>query len=279
MPKVNFELFSYGSPKGEDRLKERHKRIIEANVDAIEGKTVVDLAAHNGRWSYAAINAGAHKVLSIEGRLETAQEAREFFTQLGVADRIAVDAGDMYAWLLSKSELQCDTVFCLGIFYHVMDHYMLMRLIAGLQPKTIIVDSGFVRSFRNSVRITSEDPNLHSNALGFYNGQSKEIIGTLSLGLMIQMAWNLGYNCRPIIWDPTTVQNKQCVHHYLIGRRFTLRLDKIDGHYDPEWREPWERALVALNPSFVGMFDKALHDGLVDETVKRPFESMEFSIF
>jgi hypothetical protein len=274
-----FELFSDGQQRFEDRLNERHKRIIDANIDAIADKTVIDLAASNGRWSYAAIRAGAKNVLSIEGRPDRADQAREYFDQLGVADRIDADTGDMYAWLQSKSKVDVDTVFCLGIFYHVMDHYMLIRLIADLRPRSIIIDSGFVRSFRNSVRIISENPNLYSNALSVHDGQSKEVVGVVSLGLMIQMAWNIGYNCRPVLWDTADIQNKTCVHDYITGRRFTLRLDKIEGNHDPEWKEHWTQALTALDPRFAGMLDKEFHDDLVDDTVKHPFDSMEYSIF
>lgn len=274
-----FELFSDGQQRFEDRLNERHKRIIDANIDAIADKTIIDLAASNGRWSYAAIRAGAKNVLSIEGRPDRADQSRKFFDQLGVADRIEADTGDMYAWLQSKATVEFDTVFCLGIFYHVMDHYMLMRLIADLHPKTIIIDSGFVRSFRNSVRIISENPNLYSNALSVHDGQSKEVVGVVSLGLMIQMAWNIGYNCRPVLWEASDIENKSCVHDYITGRRFTLRLDKIEGNHDPDWKAHWKQALTALDPRFAGLLDKELHDELVDDTVKNPFDSMEYSIF
>jgi len=274
-----FELFSDGQQRFEDRLNERQKRIIDANLDAIADKTVIDIAASNGRWSYAAIAAGAEKVFSIEGRPDRAAQARDYFDQLGVADQIEADTGDMYEWLQSKASNQYDTVLCLGIFYHVMDHYMLMRRITDLHPKTIIIDSGFVRSFRNSVRIITENPNLYSNALSVHDGQSKEVVGIVSLGLMIQMAWNFGYNCRPVIWETDDIQNKNSVHDYVTGRRFTLRLDKIEGNHDPEWKEHWKLALTALDPRFAGLLDQELHDGLVDDTVKHPFESMEFSIF
>lgn len=41
-----------------DRMRERHKRIIGYNRDSIEGKTVLDLACNNGRWTWAGSTPG-----------------------------------------------------------------------------------------------------------------------------------------------------------------------------------------------------------------------------
>lgn len=37
------------SDKIEQRMLERHKRIVDANLEHIRGKTILDLASHNGR--------------------------------------------------------------------------------------------------------------------------------------------------------------------------------------------------------------------------------------
>lgn len=275
---MNLQLFSDNRKDLETRLIERHKRIITENLDAINGKTVLDLAANNGRWSYAAIQAGASHVISIEAREERAQQAQVFFEELGVSELIDVNIGDMYYWLYESRHLNVDTVFCLGVYYHVMDHYMLLKQIAQLTPKTIIIDSGFVRSFRNSVQIKSENPNLYSNALKVYEGQTSEVIGVVSLGLMIQMAWNLGYNCYPILWDPKTIADQECVHDYMIGRRYTLRLDKIDGNQDQNWKDKWKKALTALHPSYIDLLECSTHDKYADARIKHSLKNMSFSI-
>ena len=96
---VRFDLFSDGNPKNEARLRARTRHIIDANRDAIEGARVLDIAANNGRWSYAAIAAGARSVVSIEGRQERIEDAHRFFDQLGVRDSIETHQGDMYEFL------------------------------------------------------------------------------------------------------------------------------------------------------------------------------------
>ena len=185
----------------------------------------------------------------------------------------------MFDFLVLRNEKQFSTVFCLGVYYHIMDHYRLLTLIARQNPETIIIDSGFVRSFRNSVHVTSEGPADHYNALKKFDNQKMELVGVVSLGLLIQMAWNTGYNCRPIVWNRGDVRTKPPVQDYLSGRRFTVRLDKMEGNIDPEWRRYWHEALVALNPKFGDLLDRAKHDSVADNRIKRPLQNMQFTIF
>lgn len=280
-----FDLFSDGNARNEARLKARTRHIVDANRDAIEGRRVLDIAANNGRWSYAAAAAGARSVVSIEGRQERIDDAHRYFDELGVRERIETNQGDMYEFLRTfrddvragKAEA-VDSVFCLGIYYHIMDHQGLLRAMTALEPETIIIDSGFVRSFRNSVHVQTEDPRDHLNALAVYPGQKAEPVGFVSLGLMIQMAWNVGYSCTPVLWDPATLENRPCVQDYMMGLRYTLRLDKMSGREDPDWKERWRRPLEALNPRFPALLDPATHDSAVDARVGQPFKSMGFSI-
>lgn len=261
-----------------DRLQERHKRIVDANIDAIAGKAVLDLASNNGRWSFAALEAGASYVVGVEGRSEKATEASRLLSTLTSRRDYRFDVEDMFDWLVLNENESVDTIFCLGVFYHVMDHHRLLQLMARTSATTFIIDSGFVRSFRNSVHVQTEDPTAHRNALQKFSGQKEEFAGFISLGLMIQMAWNLGFTCRPIIWRPEEVDNKRAVQDYMMGRRFTLRLSRTGNHNDKDWQESWREALMALNPKFINMFGKDTHDRAVDDRVRRPFQNMQFSV-
>jgi len=266
-----------GSKKNLARLEERNKRIILANKsEFIEGKRVLDLAANNGRWSVAAAHAGAKEVLAVEGRQELVAEATNLANEHGVGDRCRFMQGDIYDWLYVHRSERVDTVFCLGVYYHIMDHYHLLRSIARLKPSCILIDSGFVRSFKSLVHVQTENPNLELNALPAFEGQAGEIVGFVSLGLMNQMAWNCGYAVDPIIWDPAEVEHKNSVHDYLLGRRFTLRLTPQDlGGYDPRWQERWREALVRLNPRFEKLLDAQTAHLAEDGRVKSEKAALE----
>jgi SAM-dependent methyltransferase len=254
---MKFNEFS-GNERGVARLEERYKRIILANkAEFIDGKNVLDLASNNGRWSFAAADAGAKEVVAVEGREELVASSRKLASQRGIAEWCQFVNGDIFDWLYAHSSQRVDTVFCLGVYYHIMDHYHLLRLIARLQPSCILIDSGFVRSFRLLVHVQTENPNSTRNALPVFEQQTGEIVGFVSLGLMNQMAWNCGYAVDPIVWDPAEVENKDSVHDYLLGRRFTLRLTRQDDvrGYDPRWKQRWRGALTRLNPKFENLLD------------------------
>lgn len=271
-------IFADGKEVLSDRLSERYKRIVEMNIDAFKNKRVIDIAANNGRWSYAAIHAGAISVDSIEWRQDRINDARSYFKKLGCDDKINTNQGDMFSWL-DRFDSKVDTVLCLGIFYHIMDHYMLLRKIAATSPEVIIMDSGFVRSFRNSIHIQLEDPSKHLNTSSVYEGQQSELVGFVSLGLMLQMSWNLGYRCHPMLWDPKVISNPECVQDYMMGRRFTLRLDKMNRRSDNDWQQNWKDVLITLNKNFADLFNKATHDSVVDARAKSSLSSSEFSVF
>ena len=250
-------------------------RIIGANLDALEGKKVLDLACFNGRWSFAAIKAGASFVTGVEGRESSVALGREIFEKQGVSTNHELICSDIFDYLSSAKPGQFDTIFCLGVFYHIMDHYMLLRLMTALKPQTIIIDSGFVRSFRNYMHVQSEPPKLSKNALPKFGGQTAELVGIISLGLMIQMAWNVGYKCRPVVWNRAEIEDPQCVKDYMAGKRFTLRLGPMDGHTDSEWQGPWSEALSALKPNFAKLLNAETHDAVMDERCR---EAGEFSV-
>ncbi len=71
-----------------NRLNERHRAMIESNRDIISGCRVLDLASHDGRWSFAAAQSGASYVLGIEARPHLVAAAREHLSHQPVSNRI-----------------------------------------------------------------------------------------------------------------------------------------------------------------------------------------------
>jgi len=267
------------NPKIKNRLYERKKRIIDANLDIIQDKKIIDIASNNGRWSFAAVEAGAQLVHSIEGRIDKVAEAKAHFKRLDVNDKIRTNTGDLYNWLYDNQRINVDTIFCLGIFYHITDHYHLLKLMARTNAKSIIIDSGFVRSFKNMVHIQAENPKLHRNALPEFEDQEQELVGFISLGMLIQLSWNLGYTCRPVSWNPKEVEYKNEVQDYMMGRRYTVRLDKMQHFHDSNWQSYWKDELVKINPKFSGLFDKTTHDSVSDDRQRSSLRNSSITIY
>lgn len=199
---------------------------------------------------------GAKHVTAIEGRPETLKIGQSYFEKHGLADRAQFVQGDMFDFLPKQTVGAFDTIFCLGVFYHIMDHYYLIRQMTRLKPSCIIIDSGFVRSFDCSVRVQMENPQLYSNALPLHTGQTEEPIGVVSLGLLIQMSINCGYSCVPIAWDRTEMSSDQeleAARDYLRGNRFTVRLTPQTSSQlsMADVQNLWREAIAKLNPKWV----------------------------
>ena len=123
-----------------NRLNERHRAMIESNRDIISGCRVLDLASHDGRWSFAAAQSGASYVLGIEARAHLVAAAREHLSQRQLGNRVEFRIGDVMSELPQLSE-GFDTVFCFGFLYHTIDHMALLRAVRRLNPKHLIVDT------------------------------------------------------------------------------------------------------------------------------------------
>src|SRR4249920_3533467 len=67
-----------------DRLNGRHRAIIEFNRDIIRGSRLLDIASHDGRWSFAALKAGAEHSTGIEGRADLVSRANDTFKSNGI---------------------------------------------------------------------------------------------------------------------------------------------------------------------------------------------------
>lgn len=123
------------------RLNLRHVAIIEENKDVFPGQRVVDIASHDGRWSYAAHVAGASHVTGIEGRRELVRNARRTFRAKGVPeDEFRFMRGDVHVKLL-KPGVEADVVMCLGFLYHTARYVELFKGIRRTKAEHVIVDS------------------------------------------------------------------------------------------------------------------------------------------
>jgi predicted RNA methylase len=66
------------------RLRLRHRAIVRDNAEILDGAHVLDIASHDGRWSFAAQHAGAAHTTGIEARAELVDNAVANFTHYGI---------------------------------------------------------------------------------------------------------------------------------------------------------------------------------------------------
>ncbi|MBW6507638.1 MAG: hypothetical protein K0B00_12955 [Rhodobacteraceae bacterium] len=184
------------------RLNQRHRVLIEPLAREIAGARVLDLAAHDGRWAYAFASAGAASVVGIEGRAELIARFEQFPDTTAKA-RVTLREGDIFDGLeaaLAAGE-RYEVVGVLGIFYHIMDHFRLLRLVRALGPRLIIIDGDFSQAKNAMIQLLRENVENPLNAIAQIDGQERALIGIPSIKAMEMMADALDYRCDWLDWS------------------------------------------------------------------------------
>jgi hypothetical protein len=147
-----------------ERLNLRHQAMIESNKDILKGARVLDLASHDGRWSFAALKAGAAHVTGIEARRGLVRRANKKFAQYGVGGSdYAFIHGDVFE-VLQDRDFDVDVVLCLGFMYHTMRYPELLHGITRCNPGHCIIDTKIVLSKEPVVRLRPNLTKVKSNA-------------------------------------------------------------------------------------------------------------------
>ncbi len=197
------------------RLNQRHRKLIAPIAADLAGARVLDLAAHDGRWSYAFAAAGAAAVVGIEGRQHLIERFAEF-PQDAAAARVTLRCGDIFDAMEADlaAGARYDVIGVLGIFYHIMDHFRLLQLVTRFQPRLVLLDSEFSQRPGQVIDLVREDPSKDLNALAQVAGQEKALIGIPSLGALEAMADVLGYRTDWVDWSDVRPNKRRFVADY-----------------------------------------------------------------
>jgi SAM-dependent methyltransferase len=218
-------VFGPGTPYGDytgaqlNRLNERYKRIVTMNIGHIVGKRVLDLAAHDGRWSWAALKSGASYVEGVEGRPELVALANKALSSFP-SEAFRFSQGDIFDYLekLKQTEVnRFDTILCLGIIYHINEHFRLLRLMAALKPAAIILDGALVCSDEPKITFRPEATARKLNAIPGEMQGDYALVGTLSRGLLDQWCHLNGWKLTYIPWRREDLTDTAGLRDYLVA--------------------------------------------------------------
>jgi 23S rRNA G2069 N7-methylase RlmK/C1962 C5-methylase RlmI len=96
------------------RMNERYEAVFGSNQDSFDGARVLDLASHDGRYSFAALKAGAAHLTGVEVRQALIDQAQETFAFYGQdPETYRFVCGDVFE-VLAREQLDVDVVLCLG---------------------------------------------------------------------------------------------------------------------------------------------------------------------
>lgn len=202
-----------------NRLHERYRAIIGANRDRFPGARVLDVGAHDGRWGFAALQAGAEHVTMIEPRPAAVAMLRERFAFYGVDparyDVVQKDVSECLAWI---AEQAFDVVLMLGFLYHTGDHLRLMEAIGRCRARTVIVDTEVTADEHPVIRYRNE---LDANARCAYVAGQSVITGTPSLAMVRMLLEENGFVPSDYSWH-TSGCGWAALPDYQYGKRVTV---------------------------------------------------------
>jgi hypothetical protein len=136
-----------------DRLNDRYRLMIDHHRDRIEGATILDFGSYDGRWTYAAIEAGAKHVTGIEINPVYNAQAEKNMEELGVSpESYDFIVGDVLDELNKVTPGSVDGVIFAGLFYHITYHVELMEALKRSGVKWIIMDTGVLSSDQPIIR-------------------------------------------------------------------------------------------------------------------------------
>ena len=211
----------------QNRLNQRYRACIEWNDVAIRGKRVLDLASHDGRWSFAALKAGATNVVGIEARDYLVQAADANLREYGISkNSFSFIAGDAFECLDQIEPQSVDTVFCLGFFYHVANHMLLLSKIARLRPKYLILDTALYLDPYRVIVLYGGDGSGEANAARVGPDSPKLIMeGAPTKSALEFMLSTFGWNFVYFDWHRAGIRRWDDIVDYHEGWRVTLRVN------------------------------------------------------
>jgi hypothetical protein len=204
------------------RLSYRHHLIIEQNKALLEGKTVIEIASHDGRWSFAALKAGAKSVYGIEPRKRLVDNANATFAQYGIpaADYKFIQRdGYREAERLERTGQRFETAMVLGFLYHTARQYEIIYRLARLGCAAIIIDTHVLGSVKEPIIRLALEKN-RGEALLFSPGKPIDLKGIPSLPAVHLMLKAAGYQPSTII--PSRPAPDFHCNDYKSGFRFTV---------------------------------------------------------
>jgi hypothetical protein len=205
-----------------DRLNQRHRALIASNQEVLRGKSVLDIASHDGRWSLAAGKAGAGHVLGIEAREHLVQHARANMMEYGVGGA-EFRQGDVMIELDRLEPGRFDTVLCFGFFYHTCDHMVLLRKIARLEPATLIVDTEVCPRGGTLIELREEATATEGSAAVPETNGSSALIGIPTRAALELMLRAIGFRPqRYYDWRNAGIERWDDLEDYYLGRRISL---------------------------------------------------------
>ena len=125
-----------------NRLNHRCEILLTRNRHAIGNKNILDIASHDGTFTYACLQLGAKYVVGVEPRSHLVHYAIKNLTSLGhETSAFTFIEDDIFNYLPRVETGQFDTILCFGFFYHTTRQTELLAQVSRIKPRYFILDT------------------------------------------------------------------------------------------------------------------------------------------
>jgi hypothetical protein len=211
------------------RLNSRWRAIIEWNREILTGRRVMDLGSHDGRWSFAALQAGAAHVIGVEARPHLAAKAAENFRHYGAtASSYEMQTGDAVEALRRTKTGSIDVLMCLGFFYHTMEHMRIVLEASRIGVEYIVIDTSISGAKQPIIALAFESVSDTRNSIDYGStGKEKILVGAPSRSGLQAMLEYAGYGVDYFDWRQNRVDDWKDLPDYAADLRVTARARRL----------------------------------------------------
>jgi hypothetical protein len=207
------------------RLDWRWRAIIGAHHPLFDGARVLDLASHDGRWSMAALDAGASQVVGIEGRQSLVDHAKETFAAYGIErKRYRFVLGDVLEQMPTRKPGAFDLILNLGFLYHTPKHYEVFEQMCRLKPKAIVLDTVVAQGEGIHARYYVEPTGWDGAAIG----DGRAFVGAPTHAMIALLAKFFKFRLQAVDWTTLGITDWTGLEDYATGQRRTYVLTAPD---------------------------------------------------
>jgi SAM-dependent methyltransferase len=207
------------------RLNARWRAIIDWNRPVLAGRRILDLACHDGRWSFAALEVGARHVVGVEARTHLVKKARENFKHYGApVSSYEIINADAIETLRELKAGSVDVLMCLGFFYHTLEHIRLLLEARRIGVEYIIIDTSISPGHESIVALAFETTEDTRNSIDYgHTGNKKALVGVPSRSGVSAMLDYVGYEADFFDWEKAQVEDWNDMPDYASRLRVTVR--------------------------------------------------------
>jgi len=172
------------------------------------------------------MKAGAAKVVGIEARDYLVQAARANLCKYGIPEKsFQFIVGDAFEGLDQIEPNTIDTVFCLGFFYHIANHVLLLSKIARLKPKYLILDTAIFPDPNDVIVLYGGSGEGEGNAARVGSEAPIIVEGAPSKSALEFMLSSFGWKFSYYDWHHAGIRRWDDIEDYQEGCRVTLRVN------------------------------------------------------